>query len=786
MNTILKNLWSVFKRFKMATLLNVAGLAVAFSAFLVILMQVDYERSFDRCHPTSDRVFRVELQSSGGFSVILPRAFIEEVIVSSPHIEAGTLINPFLTPIYFTYMDNGDKHGFKEAIQTCHPEMMKVFDFPIIEGDPECLKEPEKIIIPESIARKLFGNQSAIGKQIRAEENIWSKEKTDHFTIGAVYRDFPDNTQLRNLIYAGIDPNFARTNFTASNYICYVLLDDLSNKQTVIDNFNSTFDFSNIGRPDESIKLTPVTSIYYLDESQDGRLFRSGNKDVSNLLILIAILILIVAIINYTNFSTALTPARIKSINTQKVMGSPDNYLRRALLFEAVLISMIAWLISLGLVWIIYAIKVLPFIHADLSFAAHSSVVLFSGFIAVAIGFIAGVYPAWYMVSFPPALVLKGSFGLSASGKKLRTVLIGVQFVVSILLIIGATMVRMQNDFMRSYTLGFDKDQIAIVELSGDLYDKSREAYTNRLKEFPGIEDVAFAMEKIASQDGYSTNSTTYKDKNFQYYMLGVSHNFLRVMGIPVIEGRDFTPADQKSENVSYIFNQVAHHSMEMEVGDPFGSWMSGHLVGFTGDVKFTSLRKSESNIALVTGDIPMSLKFSFIRLAAGTDVHAAVSHIRKTLAEIDPTYPFEVEFYDTLFNQLYHKEVNMRALITLFSVLAIMLSLVGVFGLVVFDTQYKRKEIAIRKVHGSTIGQILEMLNRQYIYIIIVCFIIAAPLAWYFVDRWLEGFAYKTPVYWWVFALAFGLIALITIATVTFQSWKTANENPVNSMKSE
>ena len=225
---------------------------------------------------------------------------------------------------------------------------------------------------------------------------------------------------------------------------------------------------------------------------------------------------------------------------------------------------------------------------------------------------------------------------------------------------------------------------------------------------------------------------------------------------------------------------------MEMEAGVPFGAWAPGNIIGFTGDVKFTSLRQGETPVAFVTANVPYSFSFSYIRLAAGTDIHAAVSHIRKTLSDIDPSYPFDVEFYDKIYDQLYHKEVNLRSSVTLFSILAIILSLVGVFGLVVFDTQYKRKEIAIRKVHGASISSILAMINKQYVYIVLSCFIIATPIAWYAIKRWLETFAYKTPLYWWIFALAFLIIMVITALTISFQSWRAANANPVNSLKVE
>lgn len=785
MKTILRNFLSVLRRFKMATFLNVAGLAVAFAAFVVILIQVNYERSFDRCHPTAERVFRVELETPGTFGLILPRGFVETVIQSSPHIEAGSLIYPYNSAVYFSVMENGGKVGYREPVYTCNPEITRVFDFPILEGDIDCLKDPDKLILPESIARKIFGDQPAVGKMLHAEEYVETKDNRE-YTVGAVYKDFPGNTQMRNLIYTAIGPTFQRDNFGASNFACYVLLDNAESAQDVVDNFNANFDFTKIGNKGQQLKLTPLTDIYYLNESQDGMIFRSGNNEVTLLLFFIALLIIIVAAINYTNFNTALTPLRIKSINTQKVLGSSDRLLRNALLAEAAIVSFIAWSVSLALVWMLGRATALPFVEADLSIQNNLPIILITGGVALLTGVVAGLYPSWYVTSFPPALVLKGSFGLSPSGRKLRTILVSVQFIVSILLIIGASFVQLQNDYMRSFSLGFDKDQIAIVELSGELYNKHHETYVNRLKEFPDIEDVAFAMEKVASKDGYSTNGAVLKQKEFQFFMIMTSSNFLRVMGIPVEEGRDFSLSDELSEEPVYIFNEAAKLAVNMEQGDILQSWVPGRIIGFTGNVKFTSLRNGENNIAFVVSKMPYPMSVSYIRLKAGSDVHAAVNHIRKTLADLDPAYPFDVQFYDTIFNHLYHKEENLRSLITVFSLLAIIISLVGVFGLVVFDTQYRRKEIGVRKVHGATNSEILKMLNRSYIYIVLVCFALAAPIGYYGIKKWLESFAYKTPMYWWVYPAALMVVLLITIGTVTFQSWRAANANPVNSLKSE
>ncbi len=788
MKTIIRNFLSVLRRFRMAMILNVAGLAVAFAAFIVILIQVNFERNFDRCYPTSGRIFRVDLNRTGGFGTILPRGFIEAVIPSSPHIEAGTLVTPNfgMGGVYLSVERNGERFGFKEIVTTCHPTLPKIFGFTILEGDIDCLKDPEKVIIPKSLANKLYGEGSVIGKPLLAEEGIWTKEATS-FTVGAVYKDLPANTQLRNVIYTAIDPGYMASNFMASNWVCYLLLDDPASAADVADSFNRNFDFSKIGskEADQHISLVPLTDIYYKNETQDGGTFRSGNKEVTGLLFGIALLIIIVAAINFTNFSTALTPMRIKSINTQKVLGSSDALLRRALLAEAAIVSMVAWLLSLFIVWGLGSTEALPFVEADLSLQANLPVILLSAVIALLTGVIAGIYPSYYITSFPPALVLKGSFGLSPSGRHLRTALIGIQFVVSIVLIIGSSFVRLQNSYMRDFSLGFDKDQVAIVELSGTLYNEHHEIYVNRLKEYPGIEDVAFAREKVAAKDGYNTNGANYKGKDFSYFMIICSYNFLDVMGIPILEGRDFSKADELSSEMAVVFNKSAYVNMNMQAGDLLYE-QQGRMIGFSDEVKFTSLRNGENNIAFVVGNFGYPMPVSYIRFKAGSDIRAAVDHVRSTLKDLDPSYPFNIEFYDQIFDQLYHKEENLRSLVTIFSILAIIISLVGVFGLVVFDTQYRRKEIGIRKVHGATVGEILAMFNKTYLRIVAICFVVAAPIAWFGVKKWLESFSYKTPVYWWVFLIALLIVAGITMLTVTFQNWKAANANPVNSIKSE
>lgn len=791
MKTIWRNFVTLIKRFKMATLLNLAGLTVAFTAFIIIFAQVSFEYNFDHIHSTSERVYRVSNGREDIWNVIHSRAYIEAIMHSSPHIEAATLINPYNRNIYFSTVKNGEKTGYKERVSTCSPGIVDVFDFQVTQGDKDCLKEPEKVIIPVSLAKKLFGSESAVGKVLHAEESIWTKTGNT-FTIGAVYRDFPDNTQLNNVIYTAIDPDYDIGNWQAANFMCYLLLDRPPSRKNVEYNFNSTCDFAKMkwGKESEEtmhLSLVPLTDIYFRSDVRDERLLKTGNRETSLILIIIALMVIIVAAINFTNFSTALAPLRIKNINTQKVLGGSDRILRTGFLFEAVILSFVSFIISLIFVLILQRTSLLSFVEADLRLSGNLFLVFLTGALSIVIGLVAGLYPAWYMTSFPPALVLKGNFGLSPKGKGLRTTLTGFQFVVSIGLIIAAIFIQLQRDYMQGYTVGFDRDQVAIVQLDRNLYLEHRESLVNRLKSFSGIEDVAFAREKIGSQDNYTSDSFKRDDVNVSYYRLDVSYNFLSVMGISVVEGREPTASDELKDRPLFIFNKMVRDNYDMQTGlqSLFGGDQQFEVLGFTDNIKLRSLRQADHNFAFTVSSKNL-MPISYIRLKAGTNYMAAVDHIRKSIAEIDPGYPVEVEFYDTIYNALYQKEERLTKMVSSFGLLAIVISIAGVFGLVVFETQYRRKEIGVRRVFGADVQSIIVMFNKTYMQIVCAGFIIAAPLSYYITRKWLENFAYKIPLYWWVFAIAFIIVAAITLLTVTYKNWQAANANPVDSIKTE
>jgi len=782
MKTILRNFLSILKRFKMATVLNILGLSVAFAAFIVIFMQLDYDRNFDRMHKDADCIFRVEVQwGKDGTQAIINRPLANLFMTSSPHILAGTLLD-WGRDFFYTVEVEETRHNYQDRVVSVYPEFAQVFSLDMIEGSEEALKEPEKVLIPLSLAQKMFGNNSAIGQTL--------KGRSDSYTVGGVYRDFARNSLVNNIIYRLMPKDENINNKGNWNYEFYILLDNPGNAAGLMDNFKRITDPSVMGESfswEESnfnLRLTPLSEVHYTTDVTYDRTPKSSRQTLL-VLFAIAIVILIIAGINFTNFSTALTPMRIKSINTQKVLGEEDSLIRRLLISEAIVISTLSYLIALVFIAVVPFSPIVSLLDAEVSFSAHAPLIALTGLIAILTGLLAGVYPAYYMTSFPPALVLKGDFGLSPKGRKLKSILIGIQFIASFALIIGSLFMYLQNYYMQNTPLGYDKDQIIITNMNWNV-NKSQEAFSSQLKSFSGIEDVTYSEPLLSSSDQYMGWGRKFKDEDIQYQCLPVHFSFLKVMNVEIKEGRNFRQEDTNTRHGVYIFNQKAKDMYNMEVGEMIDS---AAIIGFMPDVKFASFRTEVVPMAFYVwgtqnwGNQPNN---AYIKVKAGSDMRGAIDHVRFSLKTFDPEYPFNVRFFDEVLNGLYEKEQKLSSLITLFSLIAIFISIVGVFGLVVFDSEYKKKEIGLRKVMGSTTEQILVLFNKLYIRILCICFILAAPLAWYAVSRWLENFAYKTPMYWWVYPTAFFIVFIITICTVTFQNWRAANENPVNSIKNE
>ena len=398
------------------------------------------------------------------------------------------------------------------------------------------------------------------------------------------------------------------------------------------------------------------------------------------------------------------------------------------------------------------------------------------------------------MTSFPPALMLKGNYALSGKGKQLRTLLISLQYVVSFILIVTSCFIYLQNRYMRQYELGVERDRLVMAYLPNVPIDDSMyRSFEQQLKSYPDIEEVAYAGIDLGGRNVYSTYQLDYHDQEIDMFLIPVTPNFCRTMGMEVRDGRDFLPNDSiRSDHLNFIATCDVKKKLGIPVGEVFNfeNWdTKAVIVGYVNNLQLTSLRnEGQSTFVFIANPVydGRQLPYAYIRVKAGSDMDVALAHIRESIEENFTGYPVDIRFFDQVYASLYQKETGQQYMVTLLSLLAILISLVGVFGLVIFEAEHRSKEIALRKVYGATISQILWMFNRSYLRLVVVCSAAAAPFAWYVVHEWLESFPHRIAITPWAFLGAFLIIILMTSVVITLQSYRTATRNPIDSIKSE
>ena len=794
MKTILRNLFYTLKRFRTASVLNLLGLSAAFAAFVLLMMKVSYERNFDTCYPHADRLVMLNLSEAKGSNhvSILPRGPIDYLIQQVPGIEYGTIYSPAWSKQAF-YTDPKNPQYFYEEPWAVYPDFGKIIGLKFVEGSDQEMNQPESVIISESYARKLFPKGNALGSYLYADTPDWRSPEATKFRICGIFEDLPENCQFKNDLFVPMG-KLQENDWGSQNFYAFFLLKPGVSVEEVNQQITATGVDERLftGEPGtQKLYVFPIQKLYY--DMYSPYYFKTGSRNTMTLLVSIGFLIILIACINLINFSTALAPMRMRSINTQKVLGSTNGELRRALTLESVVIVLVSWLLSLCIVAALIHLNVLSFMGFTPSLLVYWKYVVYTGLIALLTGIVAGLYPAWYMTSLPPALVLKGNYALSGKGQRLRTILIGFQYIVSFALITTAAFIFLQNRFMRNHDLGIDKDQILVASLPQQPFHSSPyRKFDSQLKSFAEIDDIAYAKWELGASEGYTQYAFTYKGTQYGHQYIDVTPNFCRVMGMHILSGSDFLPSD--SIYTSQL-NFIATQDLQQESGIPAGEtldffpWgMKALLKGYVNNVQFTSLKMNPVPYVFCPNGAYSNqvLPFAYIRVKAGSDMDTALKHIRETISDCFTGYPTEVKFYDQIYGQLYQKETDQQKIITWFSLLAILISLVGVFGLIIFEAEHRQKEIGVRKVYGASIQQILWMFGRSYLILSVVCSLIASPIAWYAVSEWLKQFNERIPISPWVFLCTCLLISVITLVTITIQNYRTATSNPVDCLKSE
>ena len=780
----------VFRKTGVSTLINILGMSVAFAAAMILMVQVRWDTTYDANFEGHKQVFRVEnnWMDKGLFSTSFSRPMIEIAKTASPNIEAvGTY---WTMPHEVTLKKDGEQTILSVPSARVDSSMFSVFPFEWVEGSAREFAAGETAVVSEEYAKTFFGDESAIGKSFKAGNGM-------EVRVVGVFKDMPKNYSMHYGVLVNLGDDFLDDSNEWS-FPAFVKLKDPSlAKETETQIVSALLEYVgddvDEAQANEFRKGFRISHLHEAHFERDVRAnIASANKAITITLAAIAILLILIAIINFINFAFAEIPFRIKSINTRKVLGQGRGSLVGRQLLHAGLIALTAFAIACLIMHVVAGTSWASYVSDSLALKANIGILALMLGVALVSAVIAGLAPALYSTSQPAALVLKGSYGTSVKGQALRNMLVGLQFVLSFLFILMALFVSVQTKFMIGKDMGFDEARV-LQTWCGYPAGNQKDALRSHLLQNPSIEDVTFCDSPIVS-DGKMGWSRTGDDGN-QVFMevLPVDDNFVQFFGLQIVEGRDFRESDNQNEAGSIIPNETF---MKMFPQFHVGSLMYGHvdnceIVGVVKDFNFKSLQHAMGPIVLYNWGKEGWRSFGtmYVRTVPGADFKDVSDSIKDAICKFDPRREpdmITVSHLDKWIEDMYQSEQSLGKLITIASFVALLIAIIGIIGLVFFETQFIRKEIAVRRVNGATVDSILKMINKKYLVMAGASFMITAPVAYWLMTAWRKGFAYQAPVPVWIFLVALIAVAAITLAVVTLQSWRAANANPVESLKNE
>jgi len=748
----------VFRKTSVSTLINILGMSVAFAAAMILMVQVKWDATYDKNFEGHEQVFRMENNwiDDGLFSSNFCRPMIERIRLSSPNIEAVGTMMGLGNQVYY-------REGDKESAVTVpailvDSTMFSVFPFEWVEGSAREFTAAGTAVINEAFAELFFGDESAIGKILQTGDGTTAR-------IVGVFKNSPRNYSMHYGIFENLGDKWIDKTDEWS-FPSFVKLKDPSQaKETasamldeLIAFFGDNIDADEVDSVRKGFRLSNLHDAHFERDVRASE--AAANKAVMVTLAIIAILLILIAIINFINFAFAEIPFRIKSINTRKVLGEGRGSLIGRQLLHAGLIALVAFAIATLIMHVIAGTSWASYVSDSIALKDNVGILILMLGIALLSAVVAGIAPALYSTAQPAALVLKGSYAMSVKGKALRNILVGLQFVLSFLFILMALYVSVQTKFMMNKDMGFPQENILQV-WCGYYAGAAHEPLKDKLLQNPSITPV--------------------------------TDDFVRFFNLQIIDGRDFRESDNQSETGVFIANETF---INMFPQYHVGSQVGGHvdntpIVGIMKDFNFKSLQHAMGPLVLLVWGKTQWRNFSvmYVKTAPGANFKEVSDYIKEAVCHFDPTREPDqvaVRHLDEWIENMYQSEQSLGKLITIASFVALLIAIIGIIGLVFFETQFIRKEIAVRRVNGATVGSILQMINKKYLIMAGASFVIAAPVAYWLMTAWRKGFAYQAPIPAWIFLVALLVVAVITLAVVTLQSWRAANANPVESLKNE
>lgn len=789
------------------TAINILGLALGLATCLLIILYVVDELSYDRYNTKADRIYRVNEDLKLGdnsvkYAVCMP-PLAKTLKTEYPYVENTVRLKNAGS----WHVKKGNSNILENRLVYADPSLFDVFTLPMIEGSPSsALTEPNSVVITESTAKKYFNSVNAIGKTLVFNDNT-------PFKVTGVIHDVPKQSHFNFDFFLSMStwPDSRSNEWLRSDYNTYVLLKNSTDAGKLAASFpellrkfsgaqmqadmNMSIDAFEKSGSFFRMNLIPLTDIH-LKSSLSGELGPNGTTQYIYIFSAIAIFILLIACVNFMNLSTARSSNRAREVGVRKVLGSDRKHLIAQFLTESVLVTFVATLLAFTA-----ALFLLPLFNQlsgkELAINSQSLVWIIPSllFISLFVGAIAGSYPAFYLSAFQPVDVLKGKLAAGFKGGRLRSFLVVFQFSISIFLIIGTLVIYNQLNYIQTKNLGYNRNQVLIVQNVFEL-NKQAKIFKQEVKEIPGIMNAT--MTGFLPTSNWKSTAIYYKDatldqkKSLFPQSWEIDEDYVKTLDMKMVAGRSFSK-DMPTDSTGIILNESAAKFLGFnDVNKILYRSQGGkntldnvkqyHVVGIVKDFNFSSLRESIGPVVMTLGENTGALSVK----VDTKNLPALLSQIKDRWKELSPNVQINYSFMDQEFDASYRTEQRTGQIFIVFTSLAIVIACLGLFGLAAYAAEQRTKEIGIRKVLGASVSAIAGMLSKDFIKLVFISILIASPLAWYLMNKWLQDFAYRINIQWWVLVLA-GMAALfIAVITVSFQSIKAAVANPVDSLKNE
>ncbi len=779
-------------RFKSYTLINILGLSIGMSCCILIILFIKDELSYDRFHTNSDRIYRiVQMNSPNGKSYLS----------GTPAPLATALLNELPGNIQVTRFGNGQGNIITYGdIQTkgnrfrlADPNVFEIFTIPLIKGSPKnALNELNSIVISENLAQRYFGDEDPMGQILQIGKETYHQD----YKVTGVFSDLPTNSSLKfdclaSFQHAYVKGNEGNLTWGVSNYNTFIMLQDNYTPQSLEVKLPRIVEKYKPSSGDSRTEyfLQPLTGIHL--NLDPGSKFPTERNSVYIFIFTgVALLILLIACINFMNLATARASMREKEVGVRKVVGALRIHLVKQFLGESIILSLLAFILSAPIVEVLlpafnqYAGKELVFLHYDnILFLASLFI------IAIIVGTIAGSDPALFISSFKPVSILRGRLfeGRANTKTGLRKILVVSQFVISIIFITCTLIMHNQLHYIKTKNLGYNKDHLIVVPIFDQHIKPKYELYKTEVLRNSNILS-ATATSYLPSERGYHQNVSfegTAKGAMSHINWIPVDYDFIETMELELTMGRNFSQGYLLGKGITYILNESAIKQIGWE--NPLGKRMNivdwGPVIGVIKDFHYKSLRHQIKPMALCI--FPGSFQHLIVRVKP-ENISNSIRFMENQWEKVFPNQVFEYNFFDEDFDKLYKTEIRLGNIFNFITALALFVACLGLFGLVHFSTERRTKEIGIRKVAGATILNIVALLTQNFIKWVLIANLIAFPIAYYAMNKWLQDYAYKIEISWWIFVLAGGIVLLIALATVSYQAIKAAMANPVEALKYE